>query len=79
MSILRSTINGKEVIIQKRQLAPGVFAYFVSFAFDPTSFPMVLNKETKNWIFVDKMTFVELIELESGISDIIKKMESNKI
>ena len=75
MSILRTNINGKDLIIEKRALAPNVFAFYICLSTDPKTFPMVYSKDTQNWIFVDKMTFVELIEMESEISDSIRNWE----
>lgn len=73
MSILRKTINGLPLVMERKELAPGVPIFMVSVQGDPTMFPMVYKKELGGWIFVDKMTILEFKAIEKEISDAIEQ------
>jgi hypothetical protein len=77
MSILRRTINGLPLVMESKQLTPGVTIFMVSLQGDPAMFPMVYKKEYGGWIFVDKMTILEFKEIEKEISEAIEQMGFN--
>ena len=71
MAIIRKTIGGLPLVMESKELAPGVPIYMVSIQGDPIQFPMVYKKEHGGWIFVDKMTLLEFMEREQEISEAI--------
>jgi hypothetical protein len=75
MPTLRKTINELPIVMESRELTPGVTIYMVSVQSDPTIFPMVYKQEFGGWFFVDKMTFLELKEREKEISNAIEAGE----
>lgn len=75
MSLLRQHIQGLDLVMEKRELAPHVFCYMVSVANDPIVFPMIFKAEYGGWFFVDKMTLVELVAIEKEISAAIEAFE----
>jgi hypothetical protein len=75
MNLFRTNINGIDLVIEKKELSPQVFCYMVSMQNDPKMFPMIHKKEFGGWFFVDKMTFVEFMEIEKSISLAIEKHE----
>ena len=77
MSVIKQTINGLPLVMERQTLAPNVTIYMVSIQGDPVKFPMVYKKEFGGWIFVDKMTLIEFKEIEKEISDRIEASASS--
>jgi hypothetical protein len=74
MPVYKKTINGLPLVMESRNLVPGVTIFMISVEGDPVQFPMVYKKEFGGWFFVDKMTLLEFKSLEKEISGAIEAL-----
>ena len=75
MSILKTTINGLPLHLERKELAPGIPVLMVSIQGDLKQFPMIFKKEFGGWFFVDKMTVLDFVSIQKEISEAFEAHE----
>jgi len=71
--IITRLIGEMQITIERRDLQPGVPVYMVSAKGDPAQFPIIHRPEFGGWLFVDKMTPIDFVQIGREIGDVIEK------